>query len=155
MPWRAFTVVLHEMLVDAEELLLAHRHAVRHPPYTMARLMALNRAAVGAAVSAWECYIEALAREAVEALRPLVGAPPLAWPGMEAFTAAQLGGFHNPSTSNIDRLFRECFGLANLSQSWAWRGTTSPDAVRRLGDILTNRNQASHGVHPRPTVLNE
>ncbi|MBY0229449.1 MAG: hypothetical protein K2W96_09235 [Gemmataceae bacterium] len=122
MPSRALTVVLQEMMADAYEQLDAHSEAARSPPYTMSRLMAFNRAAVSAAVSAWEGYLEALAREAVEALRPPLGTPPLAWPALAAFAAGQVNMLHTPSTANADRLFRDCFGLGNVSASGRGRG---------------------------------
>jgi len=71
----AFTNHLLPVLQDADEVLdaQAQLNAAIVPapaPGTLWGIGALNRAAVVMLVSAWEAYIEQVAIEAVEALRP-------------------------------------------------------------------------------------
>ena len=80
-----------------------------------------------------------------------LGAPPLAWPALAAYSAGQLNQFHTPSTVVTDRLFRDCFGLGNVSHSWAWPGTTQAQAVQQFADAMDNRQPQSRAaiVHSR------
>jgi hypothetical protein len=104
-------------------------------------------------VSAWESYVEELMRESVQALRPLV--PPLGtWPALHAYVMGLLGNFNTPNPVNVERLIRNCIGLADVQLSWIWQNCTSAQAIQRLMDAMTYRHQIAHGVNPRPTIHN-
>ena len=112
---------------------------------------AVNRAVVGACVSAWEAYVEELVRESLDLLRP--PAPPLGlWPALNATVRGQLGRFNTPNTDNIRLLISDALGLPDIQTTWAWPNCTSAQAVHRLADAMTLRHQIAHGVNPRPGV---
>ncbi len=153
MPSNAFSVHLRELLLDAEELDDAYIQLRSGNPGRQYGLASLNRAAVVMSVSAWESYIEELVRESVLALRP--PAPPLgAWPALNAYVMGLLGNFHTPNPINVERLIRNCLGLADVQLSWTWRNCTTAQAVQRLADVMTYHHQIAHGVNPRPTIHN-
>jgi hypothetical protein len=102
----AFTTHLLPVLKDADELLDAQvqLNAVMVPapaPGTQWGLGALNRAAVVMLVSAWEAYIEQVAIEAVEALRPAHPAPLGSWPALYAAVKASAGQLHQPNVQHV------------------------------------------------------
>jgi hypothetical protein len=66
----------------------------------------------------------------------------------------RLGNFNNPSQENVERLIRNCLGLADVHLSWTWQNCTSAQAVQRLTDALNYRHHIAHGVNPRPTIHN-
>jgi hypothetical protein len=102
-------------------------------------------------VSAWESYVEELMREAVQALRP--PAPPFGvWPALHAHATGLLNAFNTPNSINVERLIRNCVGLADVHLSWAWQNCTSAQAAQRLTVAMTYRHQIAHGVNPRPIV---
>jgi hypothetical protein len=152
MPSNAYTVHLDSLLLDAVNLDIVY-HEMRGGPFTPARLAALNRSAVVASVSAWEAYVEELMRETLQVLRP-PGPVMGAWPALGAFVLGQLASFHTPSQANVERLIRNCLGLANVHFSWAWQNCTPAQAAQRLADVLTLRHEIAHGTNPRPPVPN-
>jgi hypothetical protein len=104
-------------------------------------------------VSAWESSVEELMRESVQALRP--AALPLgAWPALNAHVTGLLGNLNTPNPVNVERLIRNCLGLADVHLSWVWQNCTSAQAVQRLTDAMSYRHQIAHGVNPRPTIHN-
>jgi hypothetical protein len=145
-------VHLSELLRDADELARAHTHLRTGSPGRQYGLTFLNGAALVMSASAWEAYVEELMREAVQALRPAV--PHLgAWPALNAYVMGLLGNFHTPSQANVERLVRNCLGLADIHVAWAWQNCPSAQAVQRLTQVMTYRHQIAHGVNPRPTIL--
>lgn len=154
MPSNAFSVHLEQLLLDAEELQTAHSTLRTGNPGRQYGLGSLNRAIVVMSVSAWESYVEELMRESVLALRPsglLLGT----WPSLNAYVSGQLGNFNTPSAVNVERLIRNCIGLANVSMTWGWRNCTSTQAIQRLTDGMNYRHKIAHGVNPRPVVHNQ
>ena len=118
MPSNSFSVHLQQLLLDAEELEESHNQLRTGSRGRQYGLASLNRAAVVMSVSAWESYVEELTRESVLTLRPL--APDLGpWPALNAYVMGLLGRFNNPSPPKENQLFRDCFGLENVSNSWA------------------------------------
>lgn len=153
MPSDAFSVHLERLLLDAEELDDAHTELRTGSPGRQYGLASLNRAVVVMSISAWESYVEELMRESVNALRP--PAPPLGvWPPLNARVMGLLANFHTPNSANVERLIRNCLGLADVHLSWTWRNCTSAQAVQRLTDAMTYRHQIAHGVNPRPIIHN-
>lgn len=150
----AFSVHLEQLLQDADELNADHvqlRTGHRGRQYGLA---SLNRAAVVMSVSAWESYVEELMRESVQALRP--AAPPLgAWPALNAYVTGLLGNFNTPNQVNVERLIRNCLGLADVHLFWHWQNCTSAQAVQRLTVAMNYRHEIAHGVNPRPIIHND
>jgi hypothetical protein len=149
----ALTITLKDLLVDAEELDAAHGQLKTGRPGRQYGLASLNRSAVNSCISAWESYVEELVRESLTAMRP---AGPLLglWPVLNASARSQLGRFHNPGTEQVRQLISDTIGLADVHLSWSWPGCTPEQAAHRLNAILDLRHRISHGVHPRPAVLN-
>src|SRR5713101_4324795 len=105
----AFTNHLRPVLQDADEVLDAQvrlNTAMAPPPApgTLWGIGALNRAAVVMLVSAWEAYIEQIAIEAVEALRPAGPLPLGNWPALYAAVKASAGKLHQPNVQNVKML---------------------------------------------------
>jgi hypothetical protein len=153
LPSNAFAVHLRELLLDADELDDAHNQLRTGSPGRQYGLASLNRAAVVMSVSAWESYVEELMRESVRVLQP--PGPPLGvWPALNAYVTSQLGNFNTPNPVNVERLIRNCLGLADIQLHWTWQNCTSPQAIQRLMEAMTFRHQIAHGVNPRPTIHN-
>jgi hypothetical protein len=144
---------MRQLLLDAEELDDSHTQLRTGNPGRQYGLASLNRAAVVMSVSAWESNVEELMRESVQALRP--PALPLGtWPALNAYVTGLLGNFNTPNHVNVERLIRNCLGLADVHLFWTWQNCTSAQAVQRLTDAMTYRHQIAHGVNPRPTIHN-
>jgi hypothetical protein len=154
LPSNAFTDHLEQLLLDAEELDDAHTELRTGNPGRQYGLASLNRAIVVMSVSAWEAYVEELIRESVRALRP--PGPPfgLSWPPLNAYAMGLLSNFNTPNQVNVERLIRNCLGLADVHLSWAWQNCNSAQAVQRLTDAMNYRHQIAHGVNPRPIIHN-
>jgi hypothetical protein len=121
----AFSVYLRQLLLDADELDDAHFRLRTGSPGRQYALASLNRAAVVMSVSAWESYVEELMRESVRALQP--AAPPLgAWPALNAYVTGLLGNFHTPNQVNVERLIRNCLGLADVHLLWGGKTALRP-----------------------------
>lgn len=149
----AFSVHLERLLLDAEELDDAHTELRTGNPGRQYGLASLNRAVVVMTISAWESYIEEIMRESVHALRP--AGPALgAWPALNAHVMGLLGNFNTPNKSNVERLIRNCIGLADIHLSWNWQNCSNVQAVERLSDAMNYRHQIAHGVNPRPIIHN-
>jgi hypothetical protein len=114
----AFTGHLLRVLSDVDELLDAQIQLIgtlvpAPAPGTQWGIGALNRAALVLLVSAWEAYIEQVAIEAVEALRP---AGPLgSWPALYASVKALAGQLHQPTVQQVKMLIAGAIGLADIT----------------------------------------
>lgn len=150
---QALQTKLEAVLADAEELVKAHRRLRTGRAGRQYGLGALNRAVVVMCAAAWEAYVEDVAIEALDALRP--GGPPLGtWPALRASVLSQIGRFHTPSSDNVRKLLAESFGLADVTAMWCWQGCTARTAVTTLDDFLKTRHETAHGSSPRPLVHN-
>jgi len=103
-------------------------------------------------VSAWEAYIEQVAIEAVEALRPAGPAPLGSWPARYASVKASVGHLHQPNVQHGKMLISGSIGLADITAYWTWAGVTVGDACQRLENAVGTRNRVAHGVNPRPPI---
>ena len=139
----AFTNHLLQLLRDPEELLDAQIQLLALPGLGgQWGIGALNRAAIVMFIASWEAYIEHVAVEAVEALRP---AGPLGnWPALYASVQGWARQLHTPDVQNVRRLISGSIGLADITASWAWSGVTVTNACQQLNDALTIRNQIAH-----------
>jgi hypothetical protein len=153
MPSTAYTDHLLVLLKDAEELGDAHKKLRTGKVGRQWGLGALNRAVVVISVSAWEAYVEAVVKEAVEALKPTV--PQLgAWPTLKAQVQSKVARFNNPNTEQVRGLFEE-IGLLDVTSAWHWNSVDVVRARQRLAEALKSRHEIAHGVNPRPTIHNK
>ncbi len=131
MPSNAFATHLTQLLEDAEELNDTHTilSATALPPQQ--KLDALNRTVVVMAVSAWETYVEELAREAVRAMQP-PAIPFGSWSVHYASIVGQANRFHTPNPENVKALLSDAVGLADVRQAWTWPGQTTAQAINEL-----------------------
>ena len=151
MPSTAFTADLTTLLRDAEELDDAHAVLSSGAAAPQNMLDAINRAVVVTSVSAWECYVEKLVIEAVDAMHPVTGQLG-AWSVHAAFVRAQAQRFHTPDPNNVRSLISQSVGLADVHQAWGLPDHTPGQTVQSLSDVLKLRHEIAHGINPRPTV---
>lgn len=118
----AYKNYLLAVLKDADELLdsQARLNAAMSPPPPGALwgIGAFNRAAVVMVVAAWEAYIEQVAIEAVETLRPAGPTPLGCWPALYASVKASVGHLHQPNVQHVRMLISSSIGLADITVSW-------------------------------------
>lgn len=151
---RSFRNYLVVLLQDAEELIQAHAKLRTGQRGRQWKLGALNRAVVLMCVSAWEAYVEELAKEALESFRPTMGAVSQ-WQSLNAACRSQIGRFNTPNSQNVRLLIADAIGLQNVTDSWHWQNCTVVDARRRLDEVLDFRHKIAHGVNPRPIIHNQ
>lgn len=149
----AYTTFLEPLLSDAEELDAAHRRLRTGGAGRQWGIGALNRGAVIMCLSAWEAYVEELAKEVLEAFRPLNPAG-TSWQSLNASVRSQIGRFNTPSAENVRMLLSDAIGLPDVTQFWQWRNTTPQQARERLQEAIRLRHEIAHGVNPRPTIHN-
>ena len=157
---KARTRTLEPLLQDVDEVNLAHQRLRTGLPGRQWNLSGLNRSAIVLTVSAWEAYVEDLAVECVEALRPASQAqnssgqpwPLDVWPAISALTRDRVGRFNTPNSKNVVALFSAAIGLSNVALGWSYKGCSQTMAVAHLDDLLTMRHRIAHGVNPRPSV---
>ena len=63
-----------------------------------------------------------------------------------------LNTFNTPNPGNVERLIRNCIGLADVPLSWTWQNCTTAQAAQRLTIAMTYRHEIAHGVNPRPLI---
>lgn len=157
---KARTQTLEPLLQDVAEVNQAHRNLRTGLPGRQWNLSGLNRSAIVLTVSAWEAYVEDLAIECVDALKPASQAangsgqswPLDAWPAINALTRDKIGRFNTPNSKNVVTLFSTALGLSNVTLGWHYRGCIQPKAVAHLDRLLSVRHEIAHGVNPRPSV---
>lgn len=157
---KARTQTLEPLLQDVAEVNQAHGSLRTGLPGRVWNLAGLNRSAIVLTVSAWEAYVEDLAIECVDLLKPSAqvvartgqGWPLDAWPAINGATRTAIGRFHTPSSKNVIALFSTAIGLPDVSLGWHYRGCSQTKAVTYLDWLLDVRHQIAHGVNPRPVV---
>jgi hypothetical protein len=147
------------VMTDVRELQIAHHQLRTGERGRQWGLGGVNRGAVALILSAWEAYVEDVALECVDAIRPATATasvpaawPHDAWPALRATTVAETRRLHTPSAQNVRNLFRTATGLADVTARWVWRGCANATALAKLDDLLTLRHQIVHGIVPRPNV---
>lgn len=153
MPSNAYASHLEPLLLDADELLQAHRELRTGAPGRQYGLASLNRAVVVACISAWEAYIEELVRESLAAVRPPGITDPV-WSLLRAPTLRTVQRFNTPNENEVRKLLTESIGVPDVTTSWAWRNSTVARARERLREAMNYRHQVAHGVNPRPVIHN-
>lgn len=155
---RARTNTFEPVMADVRELQTAHGQMRTGERGRQWGLAGINRGAVALILSAWEAYVEDVALECVDAIRPATPptTPPVwphdAWPALRASTVSKAQQLHTPSAQNVRNLFRSAVGLPDVTSSWVWRGCSNATALSKLDALLTLRHQIVHGVVPRPNV---
>lgn len=129
---------------DAEILLDHFDMANTHPPPENTEV--LKRAGLVMALTAWETYVEDLARE-------LVGSR-LAESKDEHLAGLVLGRleselkrFHNPNSEKTRKLFVDYLAL-DVTRAWRWGGYESESAMAKLNELLAKRGDAVHRAKP-------
>lgn len=93
------------------------------------------RAAVVFLVAVWQTYVEAVA---------------------DSFTANGSGisraRISTPNGSNIDLLFKQSFGIPEVSRSWKWRGMTAVAARDKLQRLIKLRHEIAHKARLRSPI---
>lgn len=151
---------LEPLLQDVAEVNDAHRKLRTGAQGRQWYLDGLNRSAIVLTVSAWEAYVEDLAIECVDLIRPVhqaTGAPsqawPMdAWPAINAATRTVIGRFNTPNSTNVISLFATAIGLVDVSLGWHYKACSPTKAIAKLDELLRCRHAIAHGVNPRPTV---
>jgi len=57
-----------------------------------------------------------------------------------------LSSFNTPKAGNVDDLYKELLGLANLSEKWHWPGMPADKARERLAEYIDLRGSIAHRV---------
>lgn len=153
MPSAASATYLEALLVDASELSEAHGRLSTGKRGRQWGLGGINRAAVVLCVSAWESYVEEVAKEAIEALRP-AGIADGAWLVIKAPAMSQISRFNTPNSENTKKLIAGCLGLQDVTANWRWRNCTAANAKRYLNEALDRRHKIAHGANPRLAIPN-
>ena len=130
---------------DAEDL-LAHFDAMPKPPPPNAEV--LKRAGLVMALTAWETYVEDLAREEVaRRLRAVSGSY------VGKFVASrleeELKRFHNPTSDKTRKLFQD-FLEVDVTGGWEWANYDSVKAKKTLDELISKRGDAVHRSKPPP-----
>lgn len=63
-------------------------------------------------------------------------------------TEAEERGFSSPRSQKVDEFFQNTSGIAKLSSSWRWSGTSAPSARSRLDKFVDLRNKIAHRGGP-------
>ncbi len=129
---------------DAEDL-LAHFDALNtQPPRDNAEV--LKRAGLVMALTAWETYVEDLAREEVQARLRAVNGSPLG-KFVQARLEEELKRFHNPSAEKTKRLFLEYLEI-DVTSRWQWMHFDQSKVRKTLDDLISRRGDAVHRSKP-------
>lgn len=126
----AYSAYLERLLQDAEELDQAHRKLRTGGVGRQWGIGALNRGAVVMCLSAWEAFVEELAKAAIEKFRP-VNPGGTAWQSVNATVRAQIGRFNTPNADNVRTLFCDAIGIADVTQ--IGNGITTRRSKRGVG----------------------
>lgn len=103
----------------------------------------LKRAAVIMVLTAWETYVEDIARELFKHKFGSLNGCHVGDFMKEQFEL-RLKTFHNPNSSKTKRLFEEFFGV-DVTEQWAWNNYQDPDQVRSiLNKWIKKRGEAVH-----------
>lgn len=103
----------------------------------------LKRATVIMILTAWETYIEDVARELFNhKFGALSGCQVGTF--MKKQFEYRLSTFHNPNSSKTKKLFEEIFGV-DVTAHWTWNNYQDPDQVRSiLNKWIKKRGEAVH-----------
>ncbi|EKO3892737.1 hypothetical protein P0F23_000098 [Vibrio metschnikovii] len=135
---------------DAEQLLECYDqlngcHSNSQPPEV------LKRATLIMTLTAWETYVEDIAKELVDAKYGVIKGSQLGRI-VENRLEEHLKYFNNPGSQKTKALFEEFFGI-DVTEAWTWANVhTTDDARTQLNRWLKKRGEA---VHRAQTDKNE
>jgi hypothetical protein len=103
----------------------------------------LKRATLIMTLTAWETYVEDIAKELVDAKYRVVKGSQLG-SIVENRLEEHLKYFHNPGSKKTKALFAEFFGI-DVSEAWVWGNFQTADEARaQLNKWLKKRGEAVH-----------
>ncbi|MGY5540569.1 HEPN domain-containing protein [Vibrio brasiliensis] len=103
----------------------------------------LKRATLIMTLTAWETYVEDIAKELVDAKYGVVKGSQLGRI-VENRLEEHLKYFHNPGSRKTKALFEEFFGI-DVTEAWIWNNFQTADEVRaQLNKWLKKRGEAVH-----------
>lgn len=106
----------------------------------------LKRATLIMTLTAWETYVEDIAKELVNAKYGVVMGSQLGQI-IENRLEEQLKYFHNPGSKKTKALFEEFFGI-DVTEAWIWNNFQTADEARtQLNKWLKKRGEAVHRAH--------
>jgi len=151
----SFTGARHKYdraMTDPNNLIVIHKKLKQGKGKRVEEL-ALNRAVVVLTVAAWQAYVQDIAREAVDLLKP--AAPPLqAWNLLNAQATRAIQLFSTPNAEKSQDLLMHA-GF-DPQPSWTW--TVGPETMSvadvslRLNRWLKVRHAIAHGHDHLPDV---
>ena len=146
----ALWVQTHHQEKAVERILEAHSTIARQaaPPdagyrwHSESREALLN-AGVVLLVSYLQAYVEAVFKEAAERAYPAVSKPDL-----NGIVKGATRQFHNPSPSNIDRLFLSV-GAPRVTYGASWQRWPNQRVRKALKDLVDARHRIAHGTQTK------
>lgn len=125
---------------DAEDLLVHFDALNKQPPPDNAEV--LKRAGLVMALTAWETYVEDLAREEVQARLRAVNGSPLG-KFVQARLDEELKRFHTPNAEKTKRLFLEYLEV-DVTVQWQWLHFDQQKVRKTLDELISRRGDAVH-----------
>jgi hypothetical protein len=127
---------------DAEEILECYDHLNKNESNNQPPAV-LKRATLIMTLTAWETYVEDIAKELVDAKYGVVKGSQLG-NIVENRLEEQLKYFNNPGSKKTKALFGEFFGI-DVTEAWVWNNFQTADEARaQLNKWLKKRGEAVH-----------
>lgn len=109
----------------------------------------LNQAYVMHLVAAWQVFIRELAEYGFRQIEAYEGSGVFRQVARARLDDA-LKRFNTPSRENIDRLFKECLGVPEISKNWFSEKISRNKATATLANLLAARHEIAHtGLTPK------
>lgn len=134
-------------ILDAEILLEHFDTANAHPP--PANTEVLKRAGLVMALTAWETYVEDLARELVDGRLSESKDEHLSQLVLGRLES-ELKRFHNPNSEKTRQLLVDYLSI-DVTRSWKWGGYHPESAMAKLDELIKKRGDAVHRAKPLQT----
>jgi hypothetical protein len=120
-------------------------------------LRVLHKSAIALLVAAWETYIEALLEEGVLLISGIVLSGTQAnvqYNELQELIKENVQQatkrLHTAKSDNVLILFRNCFGIEDIRESWRRPGMDWKRAYRALDQLLDERHSVVHGAITDP-----
>lgn len=134
---------------DAEQLLECYDHLNKAESKTQPPEV-LKRATLIMTLTAWETYVEDIAKELVQSKYGMVMGSKLG-KIIEDRLEAQLKYFNNPGSKKTRDLFEEFFDI-DVTEAWVWNNVpTSKESCTQLNNWLKKRGEAVHRAQTNKT----
>lgn len=115
------------------------------------KLIFLSQSYIIHLVGSWQVFVESLVQYCFDELVKRN-------PESELNTIAAnridllLKRFNTPNKENIDKIFKEGFGIDKVSSSWACDGVSRDDAIKIIENLLMTRHSIAHTAKAETTV---